>query len=96
MIVESEDLGSSHHVKTILRHADDCNGSVIVQYAVLGPYDFVTVIEAPDNSTAALLSVDLGSRGTVEIVTLPAVSIDDLEARIHHAEPMRSDRRADD
>ena len=69
---------------------------VIVQYAVLGPYDFVTVIEAPDNSTAALLSVDLGSRGTVEIVTLPAVSIDDLEARIHHAEPMRSDRRADD
>ena len=62
---------------------------MIIQYAVLGPYDFVTVIEAPDNSTAALLSVDLGSRGTVEIVTLPAVSVDDLEARIHHAEPMR-------
>jgi uncharacterized protein with GYD domain len=61
---------------------------VIIQYAVLGAYDFVTVIEAPDNATAALLSVDLGSRGTVEITTLPAIPVDDLEARIHHAEPL--------
>jgi uncharacterized protein with GYD domain len=61
---------------------------VIIQYAVLGQYDFVTVIEAPDNSTAALLSVDLGARGTVEITTLPAIPVDDLEARIHHAEPL--------
>jgi uncharacterized protein with GYD domain len=46
----------------------------------------MTVIEAPDNTTAALLSVDLGARGTIELMTLPAISIDDLEARIHHAE----------
>jgi uncharacterized protein with GYD domain len=59
---------------------------VIIQFALLGQYDFMTVIEAPDNTTAALLSIDLGARGTVEIVTLPAVPIDDLEARIHHAE----------
>ena len=37
---------------------------VIAQYAVLGSYDFVSVVEAPDNETAAHLSVDLGSRGT--------------------------------
>ena len=38
---------------------------VIAQYAVLGPYDFISIVEAPDNETIAHLSVDLGSRGTV-------------------------------
>jgi uncharacterized protein with GYD domain len=47
---------------------------VVSQYATLGAYDFVTVIEAADNETAAHLSIDLGSRGTVNIQTLPALS----------------------
>jgi uncharacterized protein with GYD domain len=64
---------------------------VLDQYAVLGEYDFVSVIEAPDNATAALLSVDLGARGTVNITTLPAISIDDFEARLRHAEELRAD-----
>ena len=37
--------------------------------------DFLTVIEAPDNETVAHLSVDLGSRGTVKVTTLPALDI---------------------
>lgn len=41
---------------------------VIAQHATLGPYDFVTVIEAPDNEGVAHLSVDLGSRGTVKVI----------------------------
>jgi len=45
---------------------------VVAQYAVLGSYDFITVIEAPDNESVAHLSLALGSRGTVNIVTLPA------------------------
>src|SRR3989304_1490603 len=36
---------------------------VIAQYAVLGPYDFVTVVEAPDNETGAKVSMELGARG---------------------------------
>jgi uncharacterized protein with GYD domain len=55
---------------------------VVSQYAVLGPYDFVTVIEAPDNETIAHLSVDLASRGTVKITTLPAMPINDLRAKL--------------
>ena len=46
---------------------------VIGQYATLGSYDFVTIIEAPDNETIAHLSVDLSSRVTVRITTLPAI-----------------------
>jgi uncharacterized protein with GYD domain len=49
---------------------------VLAQYAVLGPYDFVSIVEAPDNETAAHLSVDLGSRGTVSLTTLPAMKVD--------------------
>ena len=55
---------------------------VIAQYAVLGAYDFVTIVEAPDNETIAHLSVDLGSRGTAKIQTLPAISTDDLMAKL--------------
>ncbi len=55
---------------------------VLSQYAVLGGYDFVTIVEAPDNEVAAHLSVDLGSRGTVNIVTLPAIEIADLQRKL--------------
>lgn len=65
-------------------HAFGC--TVLDQYAVLGPYDFVTIVEAPDNATVALLSVELGARGTVNIMSLPAISIDDFEARLRNAE----------
>jgi uncharacterized protein with GYD domain len=47
---------------------------ILHQYATLGAWDFVTIVEAPDNETAAHLSIDLGSRGTVNIHTLPALS----------------------
>ncbi len=48
---------------------------MVDQYAVLGPYDFVTIVEAPDNETVAHLAVDLGSRGTMNVMTLSAISI---------------------
>jgi uncharacterized protein with GYD domain len=51
---------------------------VLSQYATLGAWDFVTIVEAPDNETAAHLAIDLGSRGTVNIQTLPALSLVDL------------------
>ena len=51
-------------------------------YAVLGQCEFITVIEAADNETVAHLSVDLGSRGTVNIVSLPAIPIADLRAKL--------------
>ena len=54
----------------------------IQQYALLGAYDFLTVVEAPDNATVAHLSVDLGSRGTVGISTFPALEIEDFVEKL--------------
>lgn len=45
---------------------------VISQYAVLGPYDFVNIVEAPNNETIAKVSIELGSRGTIKIVSMAA------------------------
>jgi uncharacterized protein with GYD domain len=51
---------------------------VVSQWAVLGPYDFVNVVEAPDNLTVARVSAELSSRGSVRIITLPAIPIDEF------------------
>ena len=48
------------------------------QFAVLGPYDFVNIVEAPDNETVMKMSVELGSRGSVQLLTLPAVPAADM------------------
>ena len=51
---------------------------VISQYAVLGPYDFVNIVEAADNETIAKVSIELGSRGTVKILSMAAIPIDEF------------------
>lgn len=51
---------------------------VLQQYALLGKYDFLNVIEAPDNSTVAKVMVNLGARGTLETMTMSALSIDEF------------------
>lgn len=56
----------------------DMGVKVLHQYAVLGQHDFVSIVEAPDNLTVAKASLELGSRGSVRIQTLPAIPVDEL------------------
>jgi uncharacterized protein with GYD domain len=65
---------------------------VIAQYAVLGPYDFVTVLEAPDNESVSRVSVELGARGSVQMMTMPAIPVDDFIRRLA-SRPRRSAAR---
>jgi uncharacterized protein with GYD domain len=51
---------------------------VKAQWAVLGQYDFVNVIEAPDDTTMARVSLELGSRGTARYESLAAIAVDDF------------------
>ena len=48
------------------------------QYAVLGQYDFVNIVEAPSNEAIMKMSVELGSRGSVHLVTLAAIPVSEL------------------
>ena len=71
-------LDHPDRLEPVNKEISDLGCKVIAQFAVLGPYDSVTTIEAPDNATIAHLSVSLGSRGTINIVTLPAIPTSEL------------------
>jgi len=65
-------------IKEVNREIEALGVKVLSQYAVLGPYDFVNIVEAPDNKAIARMSLELGSRGTVQIMSLPAIPIDEF------------------
>ncbi len=58
------------------KEIQEMGARVIQQYAVLGGYDFVNLLEAPSNEVMARISVELGARGTIKITTMPAMQID--------------------
>jgi uncharacterized protein with GYD domain len=51
---------------------------IIAQYALMEPYDFVNIIEAPDNDTVVKMAIELGSRGTIRTLTMPAIEVERL------------------
>jgi uncharacterized protein with GYD domain len=65
-------------IKEVNKEIEGMGAKILGQYAVLGMYDFVNVVEAPGNETMVKISVALGARGTVQIMTLPAMPIDDF------------------
>jgi uncharacterized protein with GYD domain len=65
-------------IKEVNEELEAYDVKVLEQYAVLGPFDFVSIVEAPDNEAIFKMSVELGSRGTIEITSLPAITIDEL------------------
>ena len=69
-------------IKEVNREIEALGASVQAQWAVLGRYDFVNIIEAPDEKTMARISLELGSRGTASYETLSGIPIDDFIASI--------------
>ena len=60
------------------RDIEELGVKVLHQWATLGEFDFVNVVEAPDIATVARVSVALGARGSTRIETLPALEIEDF------------------
>ena len=65
-------------IEEVNRDLEAMGVKVIAQYVVLGPYDIVNIIEAPDNKTVVRVSTQLTLRGSVKITTLPALPIEDF------------------
>ena len=65
-------------IKEVNREVEQLGAEVKAQWATRGQFDFVNVIEAPDEQTMARLSLELGSRGTAKYESLPAIPVDDF------------------
>jgi uncharacterized protein with GYD domain len=71
-----------NRVQEVNKEVEQLGAKVVDQWATLGQFDFVTIVEAPDSETMAKVSVELGSRGTMTSQTLPAISGDDLASSL--------------
>jgi uncharacterized protein with GYD domain len=67
-----------NRVQEVNKEVEQLGATVVSQWATLGQYDFVTIVEAPDQETMAKVSVELGSRGTMSSQTLAAIPSEDL------------------
>jgi uncharacterized protein with GYD domain len=65
-------------IREVNQELEQLGATVKAQYATLGHYDFVNVVEAPDDQAMARVSLELGSRGTAKYETLTAIPIDDF------------------
>jgi uncharacterized protein with GYD domain len=63
-------------IKEVNKEVEAMGAKVLAQYALLGPYDFVNIIEAPSNEVISRVAVTLGSRGTLQTMTLATMDID--------------------
>jgi uncharacterized protein with GYD domain len=62
-------------IKEVDKEIENMGAKVLAQYATLGMFDFINILEAPDNETIARVSTELGARGTIDIMTLAAIPI---------------------
>jgi len=74
--------GRPERIQEVNKEIEAMGAKVVDQYAVLGGYDFVSIVEAVDNETVARISVELGARGTIQITTLPAIPIPEFIDRL--------------
>ena len=65
-------------LREVNRDVEELGAKVVHQWATLGPFDFVNVVEAPDAETIARVSVALGARGSAKLQTLTAFSVDEF------------------
>lgn len=65
-------------IKEVNKEVEKMGVKVLSQYALLGAYDFVNILEAPDNKTIARVAVALSARGTLQTTTLAALSVDEF------------------
>ena len=69
-------------IREVNKEIEQLGATVKAQWAVLGRYDFVNVVEAPDEKTISRVSLELGSRGTARYETLSAIPVDDFIAAL--------------
>ncbi len=65
-------------IKEVNKEVEAMGIKILAQYALLGPYDFINILEAKDNKAITKVAIDLGSRGTLQTLTMAAMTLDEF------------------
>jgi uncharacterized protein with GYD domain len=63
-------------IKEVNKEVEALGAKILAQYALLGPYDFVNILEAPSSEVVSKVAIALGARGTLQTMTLAAMDVD--------------------
>ena len=69
-------------IKEVNKEVEQLGATVKSQWATLGQFDFVNIVEVPDDATMARVSLELGSRGTARYESLTAIPVEDFIAQL--------------
>jgi uncharacterized protein with GYD domain len=67
-------------IKAVNAEVEAMGVKILAQYAVMGPYDFVNIVEGPDNVKMAQVAAELSSRGSLKVLTMAAIPVDEFIA----------------
>jgi len=65
-------------IKEVSKEVEAMGVKILAQYALLGPYDFINILEAHDNKAISKVAVELGARGTLQTLTMAAMTLDEF------------------
>jgi uncharacterized protein with GYD domain len=78
-------MNNPNRVFEVNKEVEEMGAKVVAQYALLGNYDFINILEAQSNEVIARVAAQLGSRGTMEPLTMAAISIKDYVRELETA-----------
>lgn len=67
-----------NRIKEVNKEVEAMGVKIIAQYAVLGPYDFINILDAKDNKAITKVAIELGARGTLQTLTMSALTLDEF------------------
>jgi uncharacterized protein with GYD domain len=73
------------------REVEQMGAKILAQYKVLGPYDFINIVEANNNNVISRVAIELGSRGTLQPMIMAATSIEDFVKEIEMAKAINKE-----
>ena len=65
-------------IKEVNKEVEAAGVKILSQYALLGPYDFVNILDAPSNEAVSKMAIQLGARGTLQTMTMAGMPLDDF------------------
>ena len=81
-------MNKPNRIWEVNQEIEEMGAKVISQYSLLGEYDFLNILEAPNNTVIARVAAQMGARGTVTPLTMSAITIEDLVKEIQMAKAL--------